>query len=103
MSDNLIPKVIGYEGRKIIFGIRPEDIYDKLFVQYAPPENTVTAMVEVVEPVGSEVYLHLLLGPHPLTARVGGHERPRAGQDMDIVFDMTKVHFFDADTEEAIV
>ncbi len=92
-----------YEGKKVILGIRPEDIYDKLFVQYAPPENTVTATVEVVEPVGSEVYLHLLLGNHPITARVGGHERPRAGQDMDIVFDMTKVHFFDPDTEEAVV
>ncbi len=84
-------------------GIRPEDLYDKLFVQYAPPENTVTGTVEVVEPVGAEVYLHLLLGSHALIARVGGHERPRAGQDMDIVFDMTKVHFFDPDSEEAIV
>ena len=103
IPDEMLQRVIRYEGRKILLGIRPEDIYDKLFVQYAPPENTVTSTVEVVEPVGAEVYLHLLVGTHPITARVGGHERPRAGQDMDVVFDMTKVHFFDPETEEAIV
>ncbi len=103
VSDEAASRLGSYEGKKVILGIRPEDIYDKLFVQYAPPENTVTATVEVVEPIGSEVYLHLLLGSHPVTARVGGHERPRAGQDMDIVFDMTKVHFFDPESEEAVV
>lgn len=103
IPDEMLQRVIRYEGRKILLGIRPEDIYDKLFVQYAPPENTVTSTVEVVEPVGAEVYLYLLVGTHPMTARVGGHEKPRAGQDMDVVFDMTKVHFFDPETEEAIV
>lgn len=92
-----------YEGKPVVFGIRPESIYDKLFVQYAPPEHTVTATVEVVEPMGAEVYLHLMLGSHPLTARVGGHERPKVNQDMDLVFDMSKVHFFDPDTEVAIL
>lgn len=103
VADEALKGLAAYEGKRVLFGIRPEDIYDKLFVQYAPPENTVTANVEVVEPVGAEVYLHLLMGSHPIIARVGGHERPRAGQDMDIVFDMSKVHFFDPDTEEAIV
>ena len=103
VADEVMPKLVPYEGKQVLFGIRPEDIYDKLFVQYAPPENTVTANVEVVEPIGSEVYLHLLVGSHTVIARVGGHERPRAGQDMDLVFDMAKAHFFDPQTEEAIV
>ncbi len=101
--DEMYARVASHEGKSIIFGIRPENIYDKLFVQYAPPENTVTATVDVVEPMGSEVYLHLLLGSHTVTARVGGHERPKINQDMDLVFDMSKVHFFDADSEVAIV
>ncbi len=96
-------KVSLYEGKSIIFGIRPEDIYDKLFVQYAPPENTLTATVEVVEPMGAEVFLHLMVGSHSVIARVGGHERPKVSQDMDVVFDMSKVHFFDPDTEAAII
>ncbi|MCM8811668.1 MAG: sn-glycerol-3-phosphate ABC transporter ATP-binding protein UgpC [Candidatus Omnitrophica bacterium] len=101
--DEMVPKLAPYDGKQVTLGIRPESIYDKLFVQYAPPENTVTATVDVVEPMGSEVYLHLLLGTHAVTARVGGHERPKVNQDMDLVFDMSKVHFFDPDSEAAIV
>jgi len=45
-----------YEGKEVIFGIRSEDIYDKLFVSEASPENTISATCEVVEPLGSEVW-----------------------------------------------
>jgi len=103
VDDEMSPPLAAYDGKTILFGIRPEDIYDKLFVQYAPPENTVTATVEVVEPIGSEVYLHVLLGNQTVTARVAGHERPKVGQDIDLVFDMSKIHFFDPDTEKSIV
>jgi multiple sugar transport system ATP-binding protein len=96
-------KVIApYEGKDVIFGIRAEDIYDKLFVSEASPENTVKATCEVVEPLGSEVYLYLNSGKHPFIARVGAHNRPEVNRDMDLVFDMSKVHFFDPETEETI-
>ncbi len=100
--DEMVPKVASYEGKEMIFGIRAEDIYDKLFVQYAPPENTVTSTVEVVEPMGAEVYLHLLIGQHSMIARMAGSEHPAVNQDMDLVFDMSKIHFFDPKTEVAI-
>lgn len=90
-------------GKEIIFGIRSEDIYDKLFVSEAPPENIVRVNCEVAEPMGSEVYLYLNTGRHTFIARVGAHDRPRVNQDMDVVFDMSKVHFFAKDTEETIV
>jgi len=92
-----------YAGKKVVFGIRSEDIYDKLFASEAPPENTVTMACEVVEPMGSEVYLHLSTGKHSMVAKVGSHDNPPINQDMDLVFDMAKVHFFDKDTEETIV
>ncbi|MCX5697899.1 MAG: sn-glycerol-3-phosphate ABC transporter ATP-binding protein UgpC [Candidatus Omnitrophica bacterium] len=83
-----------YIGRDIILGIRSEDIYDKLFVSEAPPENIVRVNCEVVEPMGSEVYLYLNTGRHTFIARVGAHDRPRVNEDMDLVFDMSKAHFF---------
>ncbi|MDP3786212.1 MAG: sn-glycerol-3-phosphate ABC transporter ATP-binding protein UgpC [Candidatus Omnitrophota bacterium] len=103
LVDDMIPKVASYEGKEVTFGIRPEDIYDKLFVQEAPPENTVTARVDVVEPMGSEVYLHMATPKHTFIARVGGHDKPEVNRDIDMVFDMSKIHFFDKDTEKAIV
>lgn len=99
----MVPKIIPYVNKEVMFGIRPEDIYDKLFVSYAPSENTIKANCEVIEPMGSEVYLHLNTGRSSLIAKVGGHDRPAINQDMDLVFDMAKVHFFDKDTDLTIV
>jgi len=99
MNKNLTP----YIGREVILGVRSEDIYDKLFVSDAPAENIVRVKCEVIEPMGSEVYLYLSTGKHTFIARVGAHDRPQVNQDMDLVFDMSKVHFFDKDTEERII
>ena len=92
-----------YEGKEVTFGIRAEDIYDKLFVSEASPENTIRAACEVVEPLGSEVYLYLHSGKNTFIARVGAHNRPEVNRDMDLVLDMSKVHFFDRETEKTIV
>jgi len=102
-AEEMVPKLISYKDKEIFFGIRSEDIYDKLFVSQAPPENVVTATCEVIEPMGSEVYLYLTTGKHTFIARVGAHNRPEVNQDMDLVFDMNKVHFFDPDTEKTII
>jgi multiple sugar transport system ATP-binding protein len=96
-------KLKGYIDREIIFGIRSEDIYDKLFVSEAPQENIIRVNCEVVEPMGSEVYLYLNTGKHTFIARVGAHDKPQVNQDIDVVFDMSKVHFFDKDTEETLI
>jgi multiple sugar transport system ATP-binding protein len=101
--EDMYEKITPYIGQDIIFGIRSEDIYDKLFVSEAPPENIIRVNCEVVEPMGSEVYLYLNTGSHTFIARAGAHDRPRVNQNMDVVFDMSKVHFFDKKTEESII
>lgn len=103
LVDDMRQKLSAYIDKEIVFGIRSEDIYDKLFVSEAPPENVVKVNCEVYEPMGSEVYLYLNTGKHTFIARVGAHNRPKVNQEMDLVFDMSKVHFFDKDSEETIV
>jgi len=103
ITEDMYGKLAAYTGKEIIFGIRSEDIYDKLFVSDAPPENIVRVNCEVFEPMGSEVYLYLNTGKHTFIARVGAHDKPSVNQDIDLVFDMSKVHFFDKETEETIV
>jgi len=102
LVEDMFKKMAGYAGQEVIFGIRSEDIYDKLFVSEAPPENIVRVNCEVFEPMGSEVYLYLNTGKHTFIARVSAHDRPRVNQEMDVVFDISKVHFFDKTTEETI-
>jgi multiple sugar transport system ATP-binding protein len=103
--DEMVSSIADYVNKELIFGIRPEDIYDKLFVQGAAPENCIVATCEIIEPLGSEVYLYLATPSkrHTFIAKVGGHDRPGINQDLNLVFDMSKVHFFDKNTEKAIV
>jgi multiple sugar transport system ATP-binding protein len=101
--DEMAARLATYEGAEVCFGIRPEDLYDKLFITEAPEECVVTSTVELVEPLGAEVYLHLKVGQATLIARVGPHDRPEVNQDIDLVFDMGKAHFFDPATQAAIV
>ena len=101
--EDMYPYLKKYIGKEIILGIRPEDVYDKLFVSEAPPENIVRVNCEVFEPMGSEVYLYLNTGKHTFIARVGAHDRPEINRDIDLVFDMSKVHFFDKETEKTII
>jgi multiple sugar transport system ATP-binding protein len=101
--EDMYPQIAAYEGKTVVFGIRPEDIHDKLFVSEAPPENTIKVIVEVVEPMGSEVYLYLTTKKNHFVARVGPHNKPEVNQELEMVLDMSKTHFFDKDTNEVII
>jgi len=103
LVEEMYGKVAPYEGKEVMLGIRAEDIYDKLFVSESSPDNTIRAICEVVEPMGPEVYLYLNTGKHSFIARVGAHDRPEVNRDMDLVFDMSKAHFFDKETDETIL
>lgn len=92
-----------YVDKEIIFGIRPENIYDKLFALNPTPENTVTGRVDVVEPLGSETLLHVTVGEDELVAKVDPKTQAKEDQPIDLVFDMSAMHAFDKETEKAII
>lgn len=92
-----------YIGKEVILGIRPEDIYDKLFAQYASDEFVVKARVEVIEPMGAETFLTLTTGSSGFIARVNAHDSVSVNQDIDLVFDMANAKIFDVETEKTIV
>jgi len=95
-------RIASYKNKKVIFGIRPEDIYDKIFAQDARPEFTITATVDMVEPMGSEIYLYLNSGNNNFVVRVSNQDTATINQDLQVVFDMSKAHFFDMDSEATI-
>jgi multiple sugar transport system ATP-binding protein len=98
MSSALKP----YVDKEVTFGLRPEDIYEKGFSEGARERTPVQATLEVLEPMGNELFLYLTTGSNPIVARVDVHEAPKVGQKVDLIFDMSKAHFFDAETEKAI-
>jgi multiple sugar transport system ATP-binding protein len=94
--------LLPYLGKEVIFGIRPENICDP---ECQPPSTDaapVTAMVDVTEVMGSEVFLHLVADGKPFLARVDPRTSARPGREIRVEFDMARMHAFDAETEHAI-
>ncbi|SHH16953.1 ABC transporter ATP-binding protein [Thermosipho atlanticus] len=93
-----------YIDKEVIFGIRPENIYDKMFAM-APSEgeNTASAQVDVVEPLGSETILHLIAGNDKFVAVVDPKTQAKEEQIIDVVFDMNAMHIFDKETGKAVL
>ena len=91
-----------YEGREIVLGVRPEDVSDRPGDLERWAQGAVECQVDVMEPLGSEVYLHLTLGEQRLTARVAPDTKLRDGEKARLAINLTKVHLFDSETEQAI-
>ncbi|MCK4822193.1 ATP-binding cassette domain-containing protein, partial [bacterium] len=103
IPDNLLDKLKDYIDKEVVFGVRPEDVRSKLSVKDPLPENTVEAIVEVVEPMGSEILLHVNIGGNRVLARVDAHNMSKVGDKVEMVLRMHRTHVFDKDTEEIII
>jgi multiple sugar transport system ATP-binding protein len=91
-----------YLGQSIVMGLRPEDFYDAEYVAPNINAGAIEAAVDVTEPMGNEVVLHLISGGQSFVARVDPRTRARVGHTVRVVADLDKLHFFDKSTERAI-
>ena len=94
-----------YIGKEVYMCIRPENIHDEdVFIQ-AAPNAVVDCNVEVTELMGSETYLYLSTSgkDENIIARVNPRTTSRAGQKVQIAFDVNHLHFFDKETETTLL
>lgn len=93
-----------YIGKHCTFGIRPEDIYDRNLAGLVKPTqgNTIEVGVDVIEPLGNDVEMHLTAGKHQLIAMIDSKTQAKVGETICVVLDMEKSHLFDNETEKAI-
>jgi multiple sugar transport system ATP-binding protein len=113
------PALTMFEGRRVILGVRPEDIEDVRFADGEP----LSAVVDIREDMGSEVFVHFGVGGKPV---VGEDVRAAVGEDaadvkrsawvarvdretgadeqrpIDLAVDANRLHFFDPETGDAI-
>jgi len=85
------------DGQDAVLGIRPEDVYTA-----DPGEDGIETIVEVVEPVGSDNYLYLDIGPE-FIARVSADIKPTMGERIEITFDESKIRLFDQETGASLL
>jgi len=81
-------------GQDIIFGIRPEDIHNPMYVPPSIDAESVDTKVDVTELMGNEIFLYLLNGEHSFVARVDPRTRVSMGDKMQVVFNMGNMHIF---------
>ena len=112
------PGLTAYEGKTLIFGIRPEDLYDSS-LELGSRHATLPAIVKSTEELGSELIVHLnveavrtdsgdpdavedLSGAANAVARFEAVSAVRPGELINLAIDAAKLHFFDPQTHLAI-
>ncbi|RWK11170.1 MAG: ABC transporter ATP-binding protein [Mesorhizobium sp.] len=112
------PGLRSYAGRKVVFGIRPEDLYDS-GLESGRKYQTIPAKVTSIEELGSEHIVHLNIDAvrvdsgdpdaaqdFGMTSNGVAKFEPvstvRSGSEIRLALDDTKLHFFDPETHLAI-
>jgi multiple sugar transport system ATP-binding protein len=121
------PALKAFEGRKVILGIRPEDLEDATLESDAPGDRRLRGKVELREALGSEIMVHFTVDAPPaltedvrelaqdagderaaqqeegagettMVGRFGARSQVKQGDSADVVVDTRALHFFDPDT-----
>ncbi len=91
-----------YVGQRVILGVRPEHMYAPDFAPPGIQGQPVEGRVDLVEPMGSEQYVYFQAGEHTFVARLDPRAEYRRGEQGVVLFDMSRMHLFDPETEERI-
>jgi len=113
------PGLPGFEGRRLILGVRPEDIEDARFGSGEP----LGSVVDIREDMGSEVFVHFdpgarMVAGEDVIAAVGEDAAEAKGRGwvarldrdtgatererIELAVDTNRLHFFDPETGDAI-
>ncbi|TIN00807.1 MAG: ABC transporter ATP-binding protein [Mesorhizobium sp.] len=112
------PGLKSYAGRKVVFGIRPEDLYDSS-LESGRKYQTIPAKVTSIEELGSEQIVHLdidavrvdsgdpdAVQDFGLASNAVAKFEPvstvRSGSEIRLALDDAKLHYFDPETHLAI-
>ncbi len=123
ISDRVRQAVGRSSSKKVVLGLRPEHFEDASLVG-DKPGAIVTAPVDLVESMGSDVYAYFTVPGDlhsgdledlakdmgqdmhgdglPITARLAAASRVRAGKETDLWIDVDKLHVFDLDTGKSL-
>jgi multiple sugar transport system ATP-binding protein len=87
------PALAAHVDKPVIVGVRPEDLLT--VADHTGLAERLQAHVDVVEPVGNEVFLNMRHGDEELVARVPPHSMIQPGNRVALGFQPARLHFFD--------
>ena len=82
------------DGAEVILGIRPIDVHERNAAPERLEQEPFRAVIDVVEPLGSEIHLTVTAGDQSLIARVPAETPVRVHQEIELVFDTDRIHLF---------
>ena len=82
-----------WAGREVVLGVRPEHLQPQ---ESGPP--ALQAELEVLEPVGNEIFLNLRYGSQALVSRVPPRALPAVGSTLSLGLVAEHLHLFDPQT-----
>lgn len=90
------------DGQDALMGIRTEEI--TIADDMGPDRSgwVSSGLVKVVEPLGNENHLHVELQGVTFVARCEGRKIVKAGEKIDVAFNLEQLHIFDAQTTNVI-
>jgi multiple sugar transport system ATP-binding protein len=97
VSPARVEQLRAYKGQALTLGIRPEDMRIG-----GDGANAFEALVDVVEPLGSEILLNITIGQQAMVARVEPTVRAKIHEKIRINVEPDRLHYFDGKTEAAI-
>src|SRR3989442_926257 len=84
-------------GRDLLIGFRPEDL--QLDGQTGSNAVQIPAQIDVVEYLGHEELIHAQAEGHEIVALVPSEKKVQAGEQVDFMIPVEKLHVFDPETE----
>ena len=92
-----------YVGKKVVMGIRPEDIHDHPKDLDVTPNCELKVDVEIAERMGAETHLHVKVDGTIFVAKVSSKNPSKQGDSVVLYVNGNKIHLFDKETELAIM
>lgn len=96
-------KAGGYIGKKVVLGIRPEDIHDGAEALQKFAKSSFDAEIKVYEMLGASALLYFNIEETGWVASVDARTTARTGDKIRLAMDTDKIHIFDYETEKTIV
>ena len=103
LEEKLTEEIKNLKGSVVTLGIRPEDVYDDSNLKASQfKECFLKAEVDIVEPLGAELYVHTMVGSDGMIGRIEPDVQLNSGQTFTAYIDPAKIHVFHPNTDERI-
>ncbi len=96
-------KLKEYIGKKVIVGIRPEDIRSEELFFGIDNSFKINVTIDMSEMMGAELYIHFTFAGEKLIARIPSRISADAGKKIQLAFDLNKIHLFDFDSGKSLL